>query len=308
MSEYLVNLASGNTDEKGILRFLGKLYNQSGVIESTALIISAQSTPDMTVKVSGSTNADSVAFLTTNGDFYGGWITANKTIPITSNSSGVTKYDTVIAYADTAAGISTPGTNNNPGALKLLAVRGNINPYTFPTDAEINTTISNKPFLRLKDVTVGNGVSSINSGNLTNAPAQAAIPTSRLATITTGKTTDWSPGASVNTTTSTSFVQIGGYSDTFTFSGGPFQVMLSIGNFSNAGGNVRFGIRIGATDTEVVPSVPTTGHALAATAFFPAGTASGLQTYKPIYSNGNGVAVTVPAYASIKCSIIDWGK
>ena len=307
MSEYLVNLASGKTDEKGIFRFLGKLYNQSGVIESTALTVSAQSTPDMTVKVSGSTNADSVAFMTTNGDFYGGWNTFPYNVTIPSNSSGVTKYDNVIAYAyaDTAAGSSTA---NNPGGLKFLAVRGNINPYTFPTDAEINATISNKPFLRLKDVTVGNGVSSINSGNLTNAPAQAAIPTSRLATITTGKTTDWSPGASVNTTTSTSFVQIGGYSDTFTFSGGPFQVMLSIGNFSNAGGNVRFGIRIGATDTEVVPSVPTTGHALAATAFFPAGTASGLQTYKPIYSNGNGVAVTVPAYASIKCSIIDWGK
>jgi len=305
MSEYLVNLASGNTDEKGILRFLGKLYNQSGVIESTALTVSAQATPDMTIKISGSTNADNVAFISTSVDFYGGWVTANKNVTIPANSSGSTKTDAIVAYADTAAGINTAGIVNNPGALKFLAVRG---ASGTTTDAEINTAISNKPFVRLANVTVGNGVSSINSGNIADTRPVAAIPNSRLAPITTGKTTDWSPGASVNTTSSTSFVQIGSYADTFTFSGGPFQVMLSVGNFTSAGGNVRFGIRIGAADTEVVPSVPTSGHSLSATAFFPAGTAIGLQTYKPLYSNGNGVAVTVPAYASIKCAITDWGK
>ncbi len=302
MAEYLVNLASGKTDEKGIFRFLGKLYNQSGVIESTALTVTAQASPDMTVKVSGSVNADDVVFLSTTGDFYGGWNTANYNVTITGNASGSTKTDAIVAYADTAAGSATA---NNPGGLKLIAVRG---ASGTTTDAEINTAISNKPFVRLANVTVGNGVSSINSGNIVDARPIAAIPNSRLATITTGKTTDWTPGASVNTTTSSSFVQIGGYSDTFTFSGGPFQLMLSIGNFTNAGGNVRFGVRIGSTDYEIVPFVPTSGHALAATAFFAAGTVTGLQTYKPIYLNSNGSSLTVPAYTSIKCSVVDWGK
>src|SRR3954470_10867838 len=103
MAEYAVNLNAGKTDEKGIFRLLGKVFNQSGVIESAAMTVAAQSSPDMTVKVSGSAASDNAVFLTTNADCYHGWNTASKNVTITANATGVTKVDTVIAYIDTAA-------------------------------------------------------------------------------------------------------------------------------------------------------------------------------------------------------------
>ena len=182
MSEYLINLNNGKTDEKGILRLLGKLLPQNGVIETAGMTVSAQSSPDMTVKVSGSAASDNCVFINSSGDTYHGWNTANYNVTITSNSSGVTKKDTVIAYADTAGGIST---SNNPGALKFIAVRGS-GTDTAPTDGELNTATSNKPWIRLANVQVANGASSINSGNITDVRTKTAISDSMFSAFKLG--------------------------------------------------------------------------------------------------------------------------
>jgi hypothetical protein len=172
MARYAVNLPSGTTDEKGIFRFLGKLFNQSGVVESTALAVSAQATPDMTVKVSGSATNDNAVFInSTDGSFYGGWNDANYNVTIGTNSSGGTRYDAIVAYIDTAAGSASV---NNPDGLKIIAVRStNTSPATSGDIAA--SAVGTKPYIRLADVTVGNGVSSVNSGNIADTRPRAAV-------------------------------------------------------------------------------------------------------------------------------------
>lgn len=176
MSEYIVNLNNGKTDEKGQFRLLGKLLTSSGVMESAALTVAAQASPDMTVKVSGSAASDNIVFITSSGDTYHGWNTASYNVTIAANASGVSKTDAVIAYADTAAGSSTA---NNPAGLKFTSVRG---ASGAPSDGEINTAISSKPFLRLATVVVANGAASINSGNITDVRVQALIASSIVST------------------------------------------------------------------------------------------------------------------------------
>jgi len=315
MAEYAVNLNNGTTDEKGAFCLIGKILNQSGVIEATALTVSATTpTPDLTVKVSGSVASDNAVFITTTGDTYHGWNTTSPySVTITANSTGVTKFDAIVAYIDTTAGSTTA---NNPGGLKFIAVRGSsTDGATKATAADIAASaVGTKPSLRLADVTVANGVSSINSGNIVDVRPLARlgsglVTSSAIASgFTTGKTIEWFPGATANTTSSSTFVQIGTFSDTFTFSGGPFQVMLSVANFTNAGGNVRFGLKIGPTSYEIVPTTSGSGYALAGVAFFAAGTVTGLQMIQPVYLNANSVAVTVPAYNAIRCTITDWAK
>lgn len=178
MSEFLVNLASGKTDEKGDKRLLGRLLNQSGVIQTAAMTVAAQATPDMTVKVSGSTASDDIVFVASDGALYHGWNTASKNVTILSNSSGVTKTDAIVAYADTAAGSSTA---NNPGGLKFIAVRRSGVNTGNPTQGEIDTATGSMPSVVLAYVTVANGAASINSGNISDARpiAQTGLPVLR---------------------------------------------------------------------------------------------------------------------------------
>jgi hypothetical protein len=180
MARYAVNLPSGTTDEKGIFRFLGKLFNQSGVIETTALTVSAQSTPDMTVKVSGSATSDNAVFLSsTDGACYGGWNDGNYNVTIPTNASGATRYDAIVAYIDTAAGSASV---NNPDGLKIIAVRStNTSPATSGDIAA--SAVGTKPYIRLADVLVGNGVSSINSGNITDTRPRAAVKPSGATSV-----------------------------------------------------------------------------------------------------------------------------
>lgn len=172
MARHAVNLANGKTDEQGIFRLLGRLFNQSGVIEATALTVTAQPTPDMTVRVSGSAANDNAIFLTTAGACYHGWNTASENVTIQANSSGVTKTDTLVAYIDTAAGSATA---NNPNGLVFLAVRRGGVDIGAPTDAEIDTATGSKPWIKLANIVVGSGVTSINSGNITDARRFAGI-------------------------------------------------------------------------------------------------------------------------------------
>lgn len=231
MSEYLVNLNNGKTDEKGQFRLLGKILSGSGVLESTGMLVEAQGSPDMTVKVSGSAASDNIVFITSSGDTYHGWNTASYNVTISANASGVSKTDAVIAYADTAAGSSTA---NNPAGLKYLAVRG---ASGAPTDGELNTATSNKPWVRLATVVVSNGVSSINSGNITDARAFASVQaefgwsaaketwtyaSATTITVPAGATSKYSVGDKIKLTQTTVkyFYIVGVASTTLTITGG----------------------------------------------------------------------------------------
>jgi hypothetical protein len=309
MAEYLVNLNNGKTDEKAAFRLIGKLLNQSGVLESTGLTVSATTpTPDMTVKVSGSVASDNVVFITSTGDTYHGWNTAQYAVTILSNATGATKYDAIVAYADTAAGSTTA---NNPGGLKLIAVRSSGAGVALSADITASA-VGTKPYLRLADVTVANGVSSINSGNIVDTRPFTAIPSTRLAANAATKATaySWDIGVSPLTTTSSTYVQVGSLSGTLvTLSAGTATLLVTL-NISGAyvnGGNARFGIDIDGQQFEVTATLTNTAqtHAGGATVVV-LGLTAGTHTVKPIFLNTTGASSTsVAAFNNIHATITE---
>jgi hypothetical protein len=171
MSLYAIHLANGKTANTSPIRLLGRLLSGTGVIESTAFTVSAQGTPTMTLNISGSTTSDNLVIITATGDVYHGWNTSTATVTISSNATGVSKRDAVVAYVDTALTSTTP---DNPGGLVLTTVRGS-GTDTVPTDAEIDAAVSSKPWIRLANIFVANGASSINSGNITDTRVFATV-------------------------------------------------------------------------------------------------------------------------------------
>ncbi len=185
MSTYASPLSNGKTSPQAFLRVLGKVFTGSGVVEPTALTVSAQVSPDMSVVVSGSALNDNAIFIHTNGHLIQAWNDANVTVTITANSSGVTKTDAIVAYVDLAAGLGgTADPANNPGALKFVAVRRAGADTGNPTSAEISTAVSSNPYLVLAYLTVANGTGvTINSGNIVNARTLAKVKSSYLEPI-----------------------------------------------------------------------------------------------------------------------------
>ena len=170
MSTYATHLPNGTSSNTSIDRLLGRYLSGSGVIEPTAFTVSAQGSPNMTVKVSGSATDDNLIIRTTSGEVYHGWSTANENVTISSNATGVTKKDHVVAFINTAL---SSGTDDNPGGLQLVTVRGT--GTAAPTDGEIDSGTGHKPWVRLAEVTVANGVSSINSGNIVDIRSFARL-------------------------------------------------------------------------------------------------------------------------------------
>jgi hypothetical protein len=187
MARYLANLTNGQIDEKGLFRLFGVLLNQSGVLQSGAFQVAAQGTPDMTVKVPGAVIGHDIVFINTDGATYHGWNTADENVTISANASGVTKTDAIVAYANLTDGIAT---SNNPGGLDLVAVRRSGSNTGAPTSGEISTAVASNPYVVLAHVTVNNGASSINSGNISDQRrlAQLKVPVKRQNNITNSDT------------------------------------------------------------------------------------------------------------------------
>ncbi len=318
MAEYIVNLNNGKTDEKGSLRLIGKLLNQSGALEATGLTVSATTpTPDLTVKVSGSVASDNVVFITATGDTYHGWNTAQYTVTITSNSTGITKSDAVVAYADTAAGSTTA---NNPGGLKFLAVRGSsTDGVTKASAADIAASaVGTKPYIRLADVTVGNGVSSINSGNIVDTRPKASMGTNLIATsavqtnaITKATSFTWDVGGTALTTTSAGYVQIGTFSGALTTLSPTTCTLLVTMDCTNAsvnGGNGRMGIDIDGQASEICCTFPNmSGLHVAGSQVIALALTAGAHTLKPIFLNtaGPSSTTTINTFGAIKVSVVE---
>ncbi len=319
MAEYAVNLNNGTTDEKGAFRLMGKILNQSGVIEATALTVSATTpTPDLTVKVSGSVASDNAVFITTTGDTYHGWNTTSPySVTITANSTGVTKLDAIVAYIDTTAGSTTA---NNPGGTKFLAVRGSsTDGVTKATAADITASaVGTKPYLRLADVTVGNGVSSINSGNIVDARPKATVgaglvTTSALAlnavTNIVQQTFVTSAGP---LTTSSNVPTVLTTGPSITTTGGVIVASLSVSRFTNTSGNAFFGVRLvpgaftaaGNYDLTACPTTSAASGGLSGqitSTVVPPGT---YNTYS-YFISGSSVALTVPQYEGINFTVME---
>lgn len=174
MSTYASPLSSGKTSPKGFLRVFGKIFSGSGVVEDTALTVSAQDTPDMTVKVSGSALDDNAVFIHTDGTFIQAWNESDANVTISANASGVTKTDAIVAYVDLTD--YDADNANNPDSLKFIAVRLAGSETGAPDDTDIKATdVSTNPYIVLAEVTVANGAASINSGNITDKREVAQV-------------------------------------------------------------------------------------------------------------------------------------
>lgn len=185
MAEYLANLSNGTIDELGWLRLVGNLFEAPGVLYSSSLAVSAQGTPDMSVVVAGAATSHDIVFLGPSV-YYHGWNTANYTVPVTANNSGSTQIDAVVAYVDLNAGSTTA---NNPGGLKFTTVRGSGG--SAPTSSAIMSAIGAPNTYThevLAHVTVANGASSINSGNIVDQRNIARLDGGLLANLSVTST------------------------------------------------------------------------------------------------------------------------
>lgn len=190
MARYASPLNNGKTGVEGETRLLGKLLSGSGVLGSGDLLVSAQITPDMTVKVAA---GDAAIF--SGAIVYHGWKTDSlEPVNISTNTSGAAKIDAIVAYIDPAAASAT---ENNPNGIVFVAVRGTTNTgggtpvWLAPTSGEINTAIGSKPYIVLANVTVGNGVGSINSGNIADTRSFMFVNADRIGGGSAWAT--WSP-------------------------------------------------------------------------------------------------------------------
>ncbi len=276
MARFAVNLPSGTTDHEGIFRLFGKVLSGSGVIGSGDMAVAAQPTPDMSVSVAAGDAAIFNASI-----LHHGWATTPENVTIPANSSGVTKITAVVAAIDTAAASATA---NNPNGLVYQTFTLGGTDTATPTDAQISTGIGGKPFIRLANVTVGNGVTSINSGNIANTRVtpQLVMAASRLSTsaITLGYAE-----STTSTSTITTEVDIAGLSVTVTIPEGGRRLKLTANTKvfgSDTNTRPRINIKEGATELGRAIGVasPVVNVESALTAFAVITPSSGTHTYK----------------------------
>lgn len=226
MAIHSVKNGMTSAEPEDLLFGLANFINQSGVIATGDLLVEAQATPDMTVKVA----VGRAVLKTSDGrNGYPVYNDASANVTIAANSSGGTKIDAVVLYWDGAASSDANATN----VAKLTTVRGT--GAATPTDAEIQTAVgAGNPFLRLANVTVANGATSINSGNIADTRTyadpnirRAVVDTAQLkanAVTATGEVLSSTANVAI---TSTSYVDAVTFA--YTSSGGDLDVTINVG-------------------------------------------------------------------------------
>lgn len=164
MTNFLAVRDGGKTNEEGAMRAVSKLLKVGGVYTSSDLAVTQHAgTPAMNVDIA--TGDIFIPYLTY---IYHDWSDAVNTVTITSNSSGNPRIDAIAAWVDLS--VVSSSSNNNPGAFKFIAVAGTpaVSP-TAPSDSDIQSAIgASNPFLRLANVTVASGTSSIVNANISD--------------------------------------------------------------------------------------------------------------------------------------------
>lgn len=176
MSQLLSVRDGGKTSESGIMRWLRQLSsNGQGPINtgSTNLLAVSQhaGSPNMSVDIATGELIiayQDYCFYTWNTD-------SPKNLVIATADPSNPRIDCVVAYVDLS--VVSSSSNNNPGALKFMDVQGT--PAGSPV-APDNTAIQSavgagNPFIVLRNVAVGAGVTQILNANLTASPAPFVI-------------------------------------------------------------------------------------------------------------------------------------
>ena len=117
-----------------------KSFNGKVIYGDSALVVSAQSTPNMTIKVSSGECSINGAILQN---------TASTNLTITSNTASYARKDAIVAYIN--------GTTYELKVLKGTAAAAPVAP-----------NCSSNSYIKLAEVYVGVGVSSIQNSNITD--------------------------------------------------------------------------------------------------------------------------------------------
>ncbi len=173
----LFTLRTGATahPEDSVLQFTTDFIAVSGVVSratgTTHFLVQAQASPDMTVKV----KAGRAYIKGSSGNAYPIISDADTSVAISSNGSGSTRVDALVLYIDKSASANSDASN----VAKLAIVQGTT---SAPNDATVQAAVgASNPFLRLANISVGSGVTSITGGNITDTRTTAKFQLSDLA-------------------------------------------------------------------------------------------------------------------------------
>lgn len=170
-----VSLLSGTGNQTtltGISLALSGHFISSGILKKDYLVVTENDTPNTTVKVD--IGAAVIGFDDYTGDqdkFYYFFVDVAENVTITANSSGNPRIDAIVAYVDTA----NPASDDNDGAGVLVAIEGTpAGSPSAPTDSAIQTELgAGVRWIRLANIAVSNGFSSIVDGDITDTRIKA---------------------------------------------------------------------------------------------------------------------------------------
>lgn len=165
---------TGTQHPQEIMNFFGSFLTALGGVKdvtSTDFKVEAQGTPNMTVKVNMGN-----ALIPTSDKKMAYPVRLYSAVydqAIASNGSGNPRKDAIILYIDTSA--SPNAAIDNVAKITRVAGTPAASPVA-PTDNEISSAIgASNPFIRLANVTVASGATSITSGNIEDTRDDAEV-------------------------------------------------------------------------------------------------------------------------------------
>src|SRR5690606_30066558 len=152
----------GLTDEEGHYKYLAAAFTGNVI---SGMSVEQNSPLGMSVVVSGGD-----ARVPYGNYAYSVWIPSGSpetaTIPTADGSNP--RIDRIVLYVDRSEDTQQV-TPNNPGIAKIAVVAGTPGAVPVrPSDSDVNSAVSNNPWIELADVLVGTGVTQITNANITD--------------------------------------------------------------------------------------------------------------------------------------------
>jgi len=172
MAKYIsIRQGTSAHPEQSVAHLTHDLIYQTGVVNLTSDWKVTENNPqNMSVNI-----AQGRGFFKKTVMTYHGYSDAVENITIASNNSGNPRIDAIVLYVDLSATPNSDASN----VLKSIVVQGTpASSPVAPTDNEIQTAIgAGNPFLRLANVYVASGASSITNTNITDTRVPAYLKT-----------------------------------------------------------------------------------------------------------------------------------
>ncbi len=218
---YTIKSGANAHPEATVLQFVTDLLKTSGILDvvnGTQFKVNQKTSPGMGVKV----HLGRAYLLVSGGNGYPVHMDADDStaVVVPANSSGNPRIDAVVLYANIGG---TPATDGSGIAL-LMEVEGTPGASpSAPTDGAIQSTVgAGNPFIRLANLAVGAGVSTILDANITDTRTQVALRTDII------NQDAWVPVSAV----------VGGTTNIDLSLGKKFQITMGAGNTTFALKNV----------------------------------------------------------------------